>query len=58
MNEIDQKLQQAGLHEYFMSLPPSHQQEYLKWINAAKKPDTKTKRIAKMVELLKAKRLM
>jgi uncharacterized protein YdeI (YjbR/CyaY-like superfamily) len=33
-------------------LPPSHQNEYLKWINEAKKLDTRAKRITKMVEML------
>jgi uncharacterized protein YdeI (YjbR/CyaY-like superfamily) len=37
-------------------LAPSHQKEYLQWINEAKKQETQEKRIAKMIEMLKAKR--
>jgi uncharacterized protein YdeI (YjbR/CyaY-like superfamily) len=33
-------------------LPPSHQNEYLKWINQAKRPETRAKRIAKTLEML------
>lgn len=36
----------------FGNLPPSHQKEYIKWIEEAKKEETKQKRIAKMIEML------
>ncbi len=36
----------------FTALPPSHQNEYLKWINEAKKPPTRARRIASMIEKL------
>lgn len=35
-----------GSKAYFKSLPPSHQQYYSRWIEAAKTDTTKTKRIA------------
>lgn len=56
MNEtIKQSLLAANLLDYFESLGPSHQKEYLKWVNEAKKDETKQKRITKMLEMLKAK---
>jgi hypothetical protein len=33
-------------HEYFQKLPPSHQRYFSKWIDDAKTPETKAKRIA------------
>jgi len=48
-------LKEAGLLDYFKHLPPSHQKEYLSWINEAKKQETGQKRIVKMIEMLKAK---
>ena len=39
----------------FRALPPSHQREYLSWVEEAKRPDTRIRRIAGMIErLLKA----
>ena len=38
----------------FASLPYSHQKEYLDWITSAKKPETRTARIAKAIEKLAA----
>jgi uncharacterized protein YdeI (YjbR/CyaY-like superfamily) len=46
-------LKKAGLLVHFKELAPSHQKEYLKWINEAKKIETKDRRIAKMIEMLK-----
>ena len=36
----------------FEHLPPSHRREYLNWIAEAKKPATRQKRIAGMIEKL------
>ena len=56
MNDaIEKSLKAAGLVDYFNRLPPSHQKEYLNWINEAKKPETQEKRIRKMIEMLRAK---
>lgn len=33
----------------FEKMPPSHQREYVKWIEEAKKAETRVKRIEKMV---------
>lgn len=48
-------LEKAGLLAHFEELAPSHKKEYLKWINEAKKTETKDKRITKMIEMLKQK---
>ena len=41
--------------ELFDALPPSHQKEYIKWIDEAKKPETKIKRIQKTTEMIREK---
>lgn len=38
--------------KYFQTLSPSHQKYFSKWIDSAKTPDTKTKRIVQSVEAL------
>jgi uncharacterized protein YdeI (YjbR/CyaY-like superfamily) len=38
----------------FDALPPSHRREYLEWITEAKKPETRARRIAKMLGELEA----
>jgi uncharacterized protein YdeI (YjbR/CyaY-like superfamily) len=40
----------------FRALPLSHQQEYVQWIAAAKKPETRERRILKDTEMVLAKR--
>lgn len=52
---VTEQLERAGLSEYFQQLPPSHQKEYLNWINSAKKPETKAKRVDQMIEMLSKK---
>jgi uncharacterized protein YdeI (YjbR/CyaY-like superfamily) len=53
--DIKSALLESKLFDYFESLPPSHQKEYLNWINDSKKEETKQKRTDKMLEMLKAK---
>ena len=36
-------------------LAPSHRREYLEWIDEAKKPETRTRRIAKTLDMVKEK---
>jgi len=38
--------------EAFNNLAPSHQKQYLEWIEVAKRPETKQKRIAQSIRLL------
>ena len=40
----------------FEALPPSHCREYLTWIDDAKKPQTRARRIAVEIERLRAQR--
>ena len=54
---IRNALESAMLLDYFEKLPPSHRKEYIGWIQAAKKEETQQKRIAKMIEMLKAKQV-
>jgi len=39
----------------FEKLPPSHQKEYVRWIEEAKKQETKLRRMEKMVGMLMEK---
>ncbi len=41
-----------GAWERDEKLPPSHKAEYLTWIAEAKKPETRARRIAGMIERL------
>lgn len=42
----------AAARSAFDALPPSHQREYVKWINEAKKPETRNRRISQTIERL------
>jgi uncharacterized protein YdeI (YjbR/CyaY-like superfamily) len=53
--DIAAALREAGLAEMFGRLPPSHQQEYLTWIEGAKQAATRARRVAGMLERLKGK---
>ena len=48
-----QALEKNKLVSVFQNLPPSHQKEYLKWINEAKKENTRQLRIEKTLLMLK-----
>ena len=39
---------------FFEQLAPTHRKEYIRWIEEAKKPETRQNRIAKAVEMLAA----
>ena len=36
----------------YRKLPPSHRREYLEWINEAKRPETRRRRIDKAIGML------
>ena len=55
-DDIAEALRAGKLLDVFTALPPSHQREYLGWIDEAKKLETRAKRIAKMCEMVAAKR--
>lgn len=52
--ELD-KNENLEIKKYFDNLPNSHKLEYIKWIESAKKPETKITRIKKTIEMLKEK---
>jgi uncharacterized protein YdeI (YjbR/CyaY-like superfamily) len=51
-SDVIKQLSKAGIIDKFQQLPVSHQREYLKWIEAAKKPETRSHRINKMLNML------
>ena len=52
--DVAAAVQAHGLAEAFAALPPSHQREYLVWIEDAKQPATRTRRISTMIDRLDA----
>ena len=40
----------------FTALPPSHRREYIDWILAAKRPDTRARRVEQTAERVKRER--
>lgn len=53
-DDLRQALEPAGLAEVFSRLAYSHQKEYIDWITESKRPETRTRRIEKAVEMLRA----
>ena len=53
--DIAAALKAGGLAEFFAGCTNSHRREYLKWIEEAKRPETKRKRIAQAVKMISAK---
>jgi uncharacterized protein YdeI (YjbR/CyaY-like superfamily) len=49
-------LKENGLDKFFSGSARSHQQEYLKWIADAKRPETRKQRIQKALKMLSDKR--
>ena len=45
---------EAAAASFFAALPTFYRNNYVRWIESAKRPETRAKRIAEMVELLKA----
>jgi len=45
-------LEERGLHDAYKSRPPYQQNDYLSWINRAKRPQTKEKRLHQMLDEL------
>ena len=43
-----------GARRFFESLPTFYRKNFMRWIHDAKRPETRAKRVAEMVELLKA----
>jgi uncharacterized protein YdeI (YjbR/CyaY-like superfamily) len=51
---VKDALQEAGLTAQYDARPPYQRNDYLWWINSAKKDDTKRKRLSQMMAELKA----
>jgi uncharacterized protein YdeI (YjbR/CyaY-like superfamily) len=49
-------LVKAGLGEFFLGRTAAHQREYLKWIEEAKRPETRRARIGQAMTMLAEKR--
>ncbi|MPZ48028.1 MAG: hypothetical protein GEU75_01725 [Dehalococcoidia bacterium] len=49
---VQQELTQRGLMDAYLSRPPYQQNDYLWWINSAKRDETKQKRLTQMLEEL------
>jgi len=46
----------ANLKTALAGLPPSHRREYMEWIDAAKKPETRQRRMARAVTMISSRR--
>lgn len=53
--DFSDALKESGLEEFFTAYAPSHRREHLKWINEAKRPETRKLRIQKTIIVLSAK---
>jgi uncharacterized protein YdeI (YjbR/CyaY-like superfamily) len=42
----------AAARKTFEALPPSHQREYIQWLEEAKRPETREKRLLQAIELM------
>jgi len=52
--ELASTLQQdAAARRAFGAMPPSHQARYSEWINEARKPETRARRAAKSLAMMK-----
>lgn len=54
-SDLVEALQEANLTETFAKMSYTHQKEYVKAVNDAKKEETRIRRIEKTIEMLKAK---
>ena len=50
--DFAEALQAAGMAAFFADCTAAHQREYLKWIGEAKRPGTRSKRIAQAVQMI------
>ena len=50
--EVERALEDAGLADAYRERPPYQRNDYLGWINRAKRPETKARRLQQMLEEL------
>lgn len=53
-DDLKQVLEENGLRETFEKLAYTHRKEYVRWINEAKRPETRTSRLTKTAEKVAA----
>ncbi len=53
--DLAEALKAAGLAEFFAGCTEAHRREYLKWMGEAKRPATRSDRIARAVTMIAAK---
>lgn len=51
---VKQALQETALHRQYEARPPYQRNDYLWWINSAKRDETKQRRLSKMLAELSA----
>ena len=51
--QLETLMARAGLLPFFNGLSYTHRKEYCRWINEAKKEETRLKRLGKAIEMLK-----
>ena len=50
--EVELALDEAGLSEAYRARPPYQRNDYLGWIDRAKRPETKARRLQQMLDEL------
>ena len=50
--EVERALEDAGLTEAYQARPPYQRNDYLGWIDRAKRPETKARRLQQMLDEL------
>jgi len=53
--DFSDALKKSGLAKFFSNLAASHRREYLKWIDEAKRAETRKGRIEKTIKMLSQK---
>jgi hypothetical protein len=53
-DDVRAALHEAGVEEVFDALSYTHKREYVSWIDEAKKPETRARRVHKTIERLQA----
>lgn len=53
-DDLAAALDQAGVRDHFDALSYSHRREYVQWIEEAKRPDTRARRVAQTVDRVTA----
>jgi uncharacterized protein YdeI (YjbR/CyaY-like superfamily) len=51
--QFEELIKKEGLLSFFEQLSYTHRKEYCRWVTEAKKEETRLKRLAKAVEMLK-----